>query len=95
MSDYDRELAKENWKTAVELYAINRAINDELDRLRAEVARLRAALEAVEWVQEDIHGPYHQVYCPWCLNLNLDHQKHDPTCQRQIALGLGEKEGEG
>lgn len=54
----------------------------EIEQLRAEVARLRAALEAVEAVY-DRDG---NLYCPWCNGDNAS--DHKPDCMRQKALGL-------
>jgi len=49
--------------------------------LKAENERLRAALEAVEWVDDgENYG-----WCPWCDA--TPHGGHKPDCQRQIALG--------
>jgi hypothetical protein len=46
-----------------------------------QIAKLRAALEAVEWLQTSGRD-----YCPWCLS--TDRQGHDADCQRQAALGI-------
>jgi hypothetical protein len=52
-----------------------------------QVAQLRAALLAFEWV-EDRDGDF---FCPWCGRyLETDNGRHHPDCQRQIALGLVE-----
>jgi len=54
-----------------------------------EIARLRAALEAVEWV----HGT-HYVYCPWCRGTAIGgNGTHDTDCQRQSALGITTRGG--
>ena len=63
---------------AIELQAQNR-------QLRAEVERLRAALEAVEWVTRN-----GQKSCPWCWH-DISVRPHAPTCQRQIALGIAQE----
>ena len=58
--------------------------------LEADSARLRTALEAVEWINDD-----QASYCPWCLGRNqwqsdAVHRRfpmgHAPDCQRQAAL---------
>jgi hypothetical protein len=58
--------------------------------LQAENEKLRAALEAVEWVD---HSP-HDAQCPWCDQPPFD--GHAPDCQRQQALAgeAGQAEGE-
>ena len=56
--------------------------------LEAENARLRAALEAVEWALDGL-GDYR---CPWCGAWRSDDHGHRPDCQRQLALGITEKE---
>lgn len=48
-----------------------------IEELRAENARLRAALEAVEWV-----GAF--ISCPWCMRIEAGGHRDD--CQRQVAL---------
>lgn len=53
----------------------------EMALKNAEIARLRGALEAVEWVQDTGNGDY---YCPWCDNNKL--VGHHADCQRQTAL---------
>ena len=50
--------------------------------LQAEVARLRTALLAVEWVDSESLYPY----CAWC-SCRSDNG-HASDCARQIALGL-------
>ena len=46
------------------------------------IARLSAALQAVEWMNEfDNDAPR---WCPWCDN--WQHDGHKPNCQRQAAL---------
>lgn len=59
---------------------------------KAEIARLRAALEAVEWVfsyyESSLGG---ESSCPWCdavFDHIRDRGKHAPDCLRQKALGL-------
>ena len=53
-------------------------IRVEFDRLQAEVTRLRAALEQVEWTD-------HQglLYCPWCGGVKPNHAD---DCPRQAAM---------
>jgi hypothetical protein len=57
------------------------AIEDTRDymALVEERDRLRAALEAVEWVVASEH-------CPWCGAWELDGHGHAPDCQRRAAL---------
>jgi hypothetical protein len=57
----------------------------EQARLRAEVERLRAALGAVEWIQDARVAAVKSV-CAWCGMTPLD--GHAPDCQRQRALGV-------
>jgi len=70
------------------------------DTYQAENVRLRAALEAVEWVLDwDVCGG--ESACPWCDGAQFpitptsphlqSHRTHGhaPDCQRQAALGLG------
>ena len=60
----------------------------------AEIAKLRAALEAVEFVEmaeihSDREGAYYSAVqmCPWCM---VD-CRHAEDCQRQAALGLNKE----
>jgi hypothetical protein len=57
--------------------------------LQVENARLRAALEAVEWLEIFIdNGGYDDHWehrCVWCRNEKDD--GHADNCQRQRALG--------
>jgi hypothetical protein len=56
----------------------------EHDGIKAENNRLRAALEAVEWIEVDLW----RLCCPWC---GSDKSKaHKPDCQRQLALKEGD-----
>ena len=66
--------------------------------IRTQQARyaLRAALEAVEWINDD-----QASYCPWCWGRNMYQNEevhkrfpmgHAPDCQRQAAIGLAEEE---
>lgn len=57
-------------------YQYERRIAD----MQAENARLRAALEAVEW-------EYLVSQCPWCKS-TYGWKAHAPNCARQVALGL-------
>ncbi len=50
--------------------------------LRADNAKLRAALEAVEWITDPDH--HDETLCPWCGSFEDD--DHRPDCQRQAAL---------
>ena len=69
-------------KEDAEFYAAARddvpALLDEVERLCVENARLRAALEAVEYADMESR-------CPWCGNWY--NKGHAPNCQRQAALG--------
>lgn len=51
-------------------------------RLMEENARLREALERVEWVEEE-RG---EKFCPWCGN--YWRSGHASNCRRQAALGI-------
>ena len=51
------------------------------NKLQAENALLRQALEAVEWQDHEGSG-----YCPWCHKFY--HFGHASFCQRQCALGV-------
>lgn len=64
--------------TPNDIAAIRRRHDPDVIALLAEVDRLRAALEAVEW---DVEG-----CCPWCIA--WFREGHAPDCQRQAALGL-------
>jgi hypothetical protein len=57
------------------------ALRTALAAAQAENARLRAALESVEWVQSP--SEIEDDYCPWCLS---DKPDHTDTCLRQSAL---------
>jgi len=66
--------------------------SDEIDTLlmdafgkATEIARLRAALEAVEWVFEE-----YAASCPWCERVESEHHGHATDCERQLALGIPE-----
>jgi hypothetical protein len=61
-----------NWLSPIEAAA-----------LRATVARLRAALETVEWDTSGI-GDRAWDMCPWCGNYRS--AGHRADCQRQVAL---------
>lgn len=56
----------------------------EVKQLQSEVARLRAALEAVEFVSDD---DGRREICPWC-KAAYGWCGHRPDCKRQIALGI-------
>ena len=62
------------------------SLEAEAERLQAENARLRAALEAVEWVWND---RWELLACPWCDAMCKVEKKgtHESDCQRQAALG--------
>jgi CRISPR/Cas system-associated protein Cas10 (large subunit of type III CRISPR-Cas system) len=76
----------------------NEYLNDKLTAVtaRAERDALRAAVEAVpEWVTLESPRPFGSQYhgCPWCKR--SVNEGHAPDCQRQQALGEGEKENDG
>ncbi len=57
----------------------------------ARVAKLEAALRAVEWVTR--YG--HDAYCPWCGGEKAFPGGHTIDCPRQAALSTpGQPEGE-
>jgi hypothetical protein len=58
----------------------------EIVRLRADNDMLRAALEAVEWVDLGYNAEGKSVHCIWCWAEKR--QGHVTDCQRQLALGL-------
>ena len=53
----------------------------EVERIQAENVLLRAAIEAVDWM--DNNGA--PRYCTWC---GKDEPYHWSDCQRQVALGI-------
>jgi hypothetical protein len=57
---------------------------DECAKNEVEIERLRAALEAVEWVRYLRISDADPGICPWCKG---DLYHHHPDCQRQVALG--------
>src|SRR5262245_4145647 len=50
----------------------------------ADAARLRAALEMVEYVPDAAEGMEGWKYCPWCEE--MDDDPHADDCARQLAL---------
>ena len=58
-------------------------------RLEADNARLRAALEAVEWIEDCCRIGQ---YCPWCRRHRAS--GHTPDCLRQAALGEEPSDGQ-
>ena len=62
---------------------------DKIEALEFENAKLREALEAVEWVKHK--DKWHNVYsaCAWCGSSEID-GKHGVVCKRQLALKGGE-----
>src|SRR5262245_57906499 len=50
----------------------------------ADAARLRAALEMVEYVPDAAEGMEGWKYCPWCEE--MDNDPHADDCARQLAL---------
>ena len=86
------DLRKENERLTAEvkqlaserktLSSVWHALKIDNERLADQCARLRAALEAVEWGGDDDFGS--DPVCLWCKeNRNTG---HDPYCQRQAAL---------
>jgi uncharacterized protein YydD (DUF2326 family) len=59
---------------------IEAAKAERIAYLEAEVTRLRAALEQVEWETYDVTG---ETCCPWCYG---DEPNHEADCPRQAAL---------
>ena len=55
-------------------------------RAQADAARLREAIEKLEWVG------IHVTVCPWCGATSMG--KHQEDCQRQAALSDTAEEGE-
>lgn len=66
------------------------ALRNVAPALFAELRQLRAALEAVEWMDD----PNGYKFCPWCgvqsWKMYDDHPEklHAADCPRQIALGI-------
>jgi hypothetical protein len=54
-------------------------------RACAEIARLRAALEMVEYLPCATEGMDGFSHCPWCEQFS--DEPHAEDCPRQIALG--------
>lgn len=67
-----------------------RMLSDEyVADCKAQLAAARAALEAVEWVYDDV-----SKYCPWCRAMTHHANrpiKHKPDCPRQAALAAMEE----
>jgi len=73
---------------ALERFNFHKAYYECINQLEDEIANLRQALEAVEWVQfTSSYGNYSTMMeiCLWCGR----HKEygHTPDCQRQLALG--------
>jgi hypothetical protein len=66
------------------------ALGQELQDAQAKIKRLREALEAVEWVTDNVDRQPHETgsYCPWCIGSHPGYtdNDHKPDCQRQAAL---------
>ena len=82
--DYIGRIASNRKRNRKRLTAQRNALSDQLDNLRnvnaglrKENARLRAALEAVEWIGNP-------PYCPWCYA--SQNSRHSDGCQHQAAL---------
>ena len=61
-----------------------------------EIARLREALKAVEWIRLTDDDGYYYLQCPWCnaityIIIGPGKEEHAPNCPRQAALGLTDK----
>jgi len=65
---------------------VNLDLHDRAEKAEAEVARLREAIEKLEWVG------IHVTVCPWCGATSMG--KHQEDCQRQAALSDTAEEGE-
>jgi len=78
------------WRAVTETLTSIRAeivhLQGALEAANADNERLRAALGAVEWVEDS--EPDFGKYCPWCGNFEKSGHAHD--CQRQAALKEGE-----
>lgn len=73
------------WEMATYKADTERQIETERRMAEAENAKLRAALEAVEWVH------YGSLFrCPWCKRYEVE--GHADNCARQVALGLAKTE---
>jgi cell division protein FtsB len=68
--------------TETALRQVNAVYHAEVVDLQAKAAKLRAALEAIEWIcfSDD------KWICPWCSA--LDRVGHHADCARQVTLGL-------
>ena len=69
-------------KSKYELCDIVFDLLDKNEGYEFETARLRAALEKVEFIDIDSENGYYA--CAWCGADEI----HKPDCPRQIALGL-------
>jgi len=56
----------------------------------AEIAKLRAALEQVEWVSTG-YSESCATECPWCSEMEWPNKRHADDCARQSALNGGAK----
>jgi hypothetical protein len=64
---------------------------ERAEQAEARVAKLEAALRAVDWVTR--YG--HDAYCPWCGGEKAFPGGHTIDCPRQAALSApGQPEGE-
>ena len=63
--------------------------NERIAELEAEVERLRALIEEVEWFNSTLDDSYIEV-CPWCDCEEA--QGHASDCKRQAALEPEPKE---
>jgi len=80
MRRYEAKRERSPWRRIEKMGAV-------IVELQAENARVRGALEMVEWVEGDEplerSGGMNEAVCPWC---DVAYPKHAPDCQRQAAL---------
>ena len=72
-----------NYDTAIKQLTL---ANECSRNAEADAAKLKGALEMVEWVWDGIKSADHDnaTDCPWCLNIR--YKGHKPDCDRQAAL---------
>jgi hypothetical protein len=81
----------------------SRELLQKIEALKTENAKLRAALQQVEWVWTGTskQGDRTELICPWCKNapdsigVEYSRRGHKPDCLRQAALSPNtQQEGE-